>query len=346
MAPESVTIRDVARRAGVSVGTASLALNNRPHISEAKRRKVLQAVTDLGYLPNVIGKALNRCRCGIIGVVVPVASPPHFPTIVAGINAAAESQGKPIFVSYSQDRADIEARMLKIFQHLYVDGVVLAAAPGRENVSLVRSLMDSGMVIVQVERYLPDIRGDFVGSDNRATAYDCTRRLLEKGHRRVGCIMTTYAYSVNDERYTGYLGALQEAGIEPRPEWMLRLSREDWGADALQRIRRFLTAPEAPRAVLSCVSFAEPLLPQVLNEQGWLNGRDVDVVLFDADPAADLGGQPFTIVVQDRRGMGREAARVLLQRAQEADAQHRTDHRIELRLPCQETHLTPAIAQR
>ena len=342
MASGPVSIRDVARKAGVSVGTASLALNNRPYVSQQARQRVLDAVDELGYVPNLIGKALNRRKCGVIGVIVPVAVAPHFPTIVTGISERCEREGKTIFVSYSHDSAAVESRLLKMFRHLHVDGIILAAAPSRDNVGLVSSLMKEGTPIVQIERHLPGVAGDFVATDNRALAADHARRLIAKGHRRVGLVRSALDYSVNDERRAGYLDALSEAGIAPEPAWELRI--DPWRRQAVTlTIEQYLRDPSTPSAILWDMGFTETMA-RTLTAMEKVNGRDVDITVFDADPLQDLSGQSFVNAMQDGKSIGFEAVQLLRQRIDEqTTVARKTRPPVNLRIPGVEIRLVPMI---
>lgn len=337
MAGKSVNIRDVASRAGVSVGTASMTLNNRSGVSASTRQAVLDAARELGYVPNVVGKALNRKKCGAIGVVVPVAVPPLFPNIVDGINDFAESSGLPIFVSYSRDDTHIEHRMIQMFRHLHVDGLILAAVPSRDNLDAFRQIA-SERPIIQVERYVHGMPGHFVGSENINAAHEYTRQFLEAGHNKVGCVLGEASYSVNDERYMGYSAAMQEAGIQPSEDCILRLGK-DRGEETRQKIREYLTRPGAPRAILWCVTMTRRLA-EVLDEEGLTNGKNVDIILFDCDTVGDLRGMSFTNVVQDGFRIGREAARLCLEFSREDRDEESDQHRVEMRFPCKEQIVT------
>ncbi len=331
-----VNMRDVARITGYSLGTVSLALNNRPGVSADTRKRVLAAIDELGYIPSVLGKAINHKKCGVVGVVVPVAGDYPFPQLVTGINAAAEDNHQPIFVSYSQDNPTIEARAMKLLLQLHVDGLILAAAPGHANMTMVRRIIESGTPVVQVERYLPNVPGDFVGSDNQSAAHEYTRRLVEMGHRRIGMVYTDLIYSVNDERHLGYLGGLREAGLEPDPTWVLKIHPNP-PEEVPAQIRRYFTSPHRPTAMLWCATFL-PTLVQTLDQLNLVNRRDVEVVLFDADPSMDLGGQRFLNVMQDAQRIGRLGFDVLMEasRAEEKNMQH---GRVQNRLPCLERNI-------
>lgn len=331
-----VNIRDVAERANVSIGTVSLAINNRPGISEKTRDQVLRVVEEMGYVPSLIGRAINRCSAGVLGVLMPVAHSPLFGSMVAGINDESEDERKmPIFVSYSRDRAAVEARMLRIFSQMRIDGLLFAAAPDSDNIDLARELFpEHDVPVVQVERQAVGLASDFVGSENRHAAMSQTLRLLDAGYDGVGIVMTGHQLSTAEERYMGWRDALRQAGLEPREDWVCWLDRDET-IGSRTAFTRLLEDRGFPRAMIWCAGDTA-VVPHVLNATGRVNGQEIEVVLFDADPQADFAGQRFTHVEQDGYQIGRAAAKLLLQRCDEAAAGGAAaPSRREVRFPCQ-----------
>lgn len=337
-----LNMREVARHLGLSVTTVSFVLNNRPGIAQDTRARVMKAVEELGYTPSLVGKAINRKRSGVVGLVVPISAGGIFPGVIEGVNCAAEKKGQPIIVSYSQDRSNIEAKTLRMYSQLSVDGIIIATVPNGENDALLEQVYQGGTPLIQIERYRDGVPGPFVGSDNRGAAYAETRRLLAKGHRKVACVLGAVPHSVNDEHQLGYAAALREAGISPDPQWIRYLlmrsadympQNDQFKAD----IAAFLRDPEAPKAILWCLSGAQ-FLAQVMAELGVVNGKDVEIILFDTDTVTDLGGQRFINVVQDGESIGR-AAFDLLTRQTESPATETGSNRMEMRIPCKRMEL-------
>lgn len=332
-----INIRDVAKRANVSIGTVSLAVNNRPGISEKTRKQVLRVVEEMGYVPSLIGRAINRCTAGVIGVLMPVAHSPLFAPMVAGINDEAEDdRHMPIFVSFSQDRSAVEARMLRIFSQMRIDGLIFAAAPDSENISLTSQLFcEHDVPVVQIERQAVGLKADFVGSENRHAAFEQTLELLRGGHESVGCVMPGHYLSTVEERCMGWQDALRQQGIEIQPGWVRYLDGKQQPNSAAA-FGAMIEDEDFPDAMLWCAGDTA-VVPRVLNERRMVNGRDVDIVLFDADPSADFAGQQFTHVEQDGYQIGRAAAKLLLQRCDAVasqDSDKPTDSRRTLRFPC------------
>ena len=120
----SPTIRDVATRSGVGVGTVSRVINNSPQISEKTRKIVLDAIKELGYVPNVAGKRLSQNRSYVIAVIVPVIDHPFFSKLIAELELAADEKGYSLLVASSQHRIEKEHEILKRLAQNEADGAL------------------------------------------------------------------------------------------------------------------------------------------------------------------------------------------------------------------------------
>ena len=118
------TIKDVAIRSGVGVGTVSRVLNNSPQISEQTRKKVLKAIKELNYVPNVAGKRLSQNRSYVIAVIVPVINHPYFAKLIAELELAADAKGYSLLVASSQHRIEKEREILKRIAQNEADGAL------------------------------------------------------------------------------------------------------------------------------------------------------------------------------------------------------------------------------
>ena len=308
-----VNLRDIAQHTGLSLGLVSQVLNDRPGVSDASRKVVNQAIEQLGYVPNPLGKVFNRKKSGIAGVVLPIPHLDLFPKMVAGMSMVADEKKLPLLVSYTTDSASLESRTLKIFSFLNVNGIILAAVPGESNLQLIRHIMENETLVVQVERRIAGLAGDYVGSDHLSAGYDATRLLLDKGHQAIGWVAAAQDYAVIRERYEGYCRALGEAGLKPEPGWQATV-QTGIGSRMIGRIiEEVLRVPGRPRAFLWNLG-EEEFLTQALRELGWQNGKDCDIVLFDADRSTPFEGQSFINFHQDAFRIGREAMELLIQR--------------------------------
>jgi len=311
--PSAVTMRDVAEATGLSLGTISLTLNGKAGVSEATRQRVLDAVERMGYVRSPIGAITNRKASGLYGTLLPISTGWLFKRVSSGISLAAEVCDLPVFVHHTQLRPHFEARMLQIFTHLRMNGLLITAVPGDHNARSFERLSDAGWKMVQLERRAKGIRGPFIGSDNHAAARAMTQRLIAKGHRRIGVVHDQDRAGrslspADDERRAGYRAAMEAAGLAVDPGWSMTCDPADpEGAAPLA----WLKSGQRPDALLWCSNHRVHTLIEFLDATGRVNGRDTDVILFDPDIDWDYAGQVFTCVFQDGLEMGRRGFELL-----------------------------------
>lgn len=302
-----MNIREVARRLGVSTATVSFTLNNRPGVSDAVRKKVMETVREMGYVPNMVGKVINRKKTGIVGVIVPVSSGVLFPSIVDGISTAAEKSHTPIFVSYCQDNSQIELKMLRLFNQFLPDGLIIATVADFNNFDVFEDLARNDTPIVQVERRNPGIPGDYLGSQHAVVVEACIRELLDQGKRKIGLLQSGVKFTFNLELKKGWKKALNNAGITPDPHWLLEYP--PWEKDFRDVVSDYLTRKDGCDAVICCET--NPVFKDIFANQGLENGRDLDLIMFDGNPIDLPEGQTFVNYAQDGYALGRESFALL-----------------------------------
>jgi LacI family transcriptional regulator len=213
-----VTLKDVARRAGVHPGTASRALNTetRALVNGDTAARVLDAAEELGYRPNPIARGLKTSRSYTVGVLIPDLTNPLFPPIVRGIQDRLEEAAyTPLIANTDNDpdreRADIEAMRAR-----QVDGLITATA--RRDHGLPPDLERLALPVVLVNRRLEDGARPSVVADDRKGVGLAVEHLVSLGHRRIAHLAGPQELSTGHLRHEGFVEAMQAAGIEPDPD--------------------------------------------------------------------------------------------------------------------------------
>jgi LacI family transcriptional regulator len=311
-------MRDVARYAGVSVGTVSSTLSGRQPVAEDTRQRVLDAVGELGYQPNILAKSLALQRTYTIGVIAYGVGYYGPSQIVAGAEEAAKEAGYFVFLS------SIEADALAIGEHVQrlqgwqVDGVIVAVPETTDNGKLALPQSPNG-------RALPILFTDFsprpgclsVFMDQEKGSYLATAHLIGLGHRTVGTITGPLHYRGTQDRLTGWRKALGQSGIAPPDAW---IDVGTWSANSgyrgahalLERVPQ-LTAIFAHNDQMALGAI------HAITERGLRVPRDVAVVGFDNMPEAAHFIPPLTTVHQDVRELGRLAVRTLITHIEDGD---------------------------
>lgn len=306
----AVTLKDVARRAGVSYATVSRVLAGKPNIREATRRKVLAAVEDLGYTPNRTARSLQARKSQIIGVIVSDIRYDFFPPVVRGIEHVVSQQGYGIFLSNSDEDHAREERFARLLLEENVSGAIIA--PTSLESASIRSLEEAGIPVVTFDRHVDAPETDSVTIDNFESARRLTGHLLGQGYRRIGAAFGRPSATTATERLRGFRAAHHDLGLDPEPA-LVRVggpSRED----GMLHTRELLQRPDPPEAIFASNHLLATGAYEVIRALGLRIPRDIALVCFDDPPWASFVEPPITVVSQPTFDIGRTAATLLLER--------------------------------
>jgi LacI family transcriptional regulator len=325
----SVNIKDVARQAGVSVGTVSNVLNRPSAVRAVTRARVEAAIDELAFVPNASARRLVGGESRTIAYVVLDASNPFFTDVARGVDDVAAARGLSVFLCDSDQDADREERHLDRLTELRVRGVLITAVDDR-NRGLVR-LRQLGIPVVLVDR-VPgeDAEWCSVGVDDVAGGRMAAGHLLDLGHRSLCFVGGPENLPQVAQRCAGALEAAVAAGLEES-----RVRQLDTAgltiAEGRRAAERILGLPvlERPTAAFCANDLVAFGLAQCLLQHGVGVPEQMAVVGYDDIELAAAASVPLTSVAQPRTVMGRAAAELLLDEC--ATPGHR--HRQELFLP-------------
>jgi DNA-binding LacI/PurR family transcriptional regulator len=305
------TINDVARRASVSKGAVSFALNDRPGVADATRKRILRAARDLGWQPSAGARALSRARAGAFGLILrrdpaQLGADPFFVHFVAGVETVFGASGCALMLQMVGSATAEAAAYQEAAEARRVDGVFLLDLRRRDpRYGLVSSL---GLPALAVGTPIGRCPLPSLGSDDGAAIQAAVEHLLELGHRRIGYVGGAPGLVHSIARQAAYRRALDEAGLEPGPEM-----RGDFtGESGARATRRLLDLPEPPTAVIYANDLMAVAGLGAARERGLQLPRDLSVVGFDDIELAAHLSPPLTTIRQDPVPWGRAAAEVLL----------------------------------
>lgn len=197
-----VTMRDVAKKAGVSVATVSRVINNKGAISQETERWVMDAIEKLNYKPNEIARSLSNRKSKIIALIVPSINNPFFPKLVKAIEDEAQSKGYKIFLCNTDDSRERLVGYLESFRHNFVDGIIINSQNLLE--SDLKELKKHDIPIVTTDRSLPSNLLSSISVNNRYGGQLATRHLLEIGCERIGHLRGPEDIITANDRFWGY----------------------------------------------------------------------------------------------------------------------------------------------
>lgn len=307
MGKSAPTIEDVARRAFVSKTTVSHVINETRVVEPETKRRVLEAIAELGYRPNKVARSLTTKRTGNIGMVVSDASNQFFGEMLRGVEEVLKPANYAVIVCNTDEALDREEYYLDLLLSQRVDGII-AAATSQEWAVLTLAEVNH-TPIVFVDRRFEGMHGPYVGADNTNGAYQGTRYLIERGYREIGILAGFLRLSAMRERLQGFRLALGEAGLPLPDEWIVtsQLSHEDGRAAA----REILTLPHRPRALFVNNNLLALGALLAVKELDLRCPEDIALISFDDHPWAAVCAPPLTVVSQPARTIGCKAAEML-----------------------------------
>ncbi|NPV80580.1 MAG: LacI family DNA-binding transcriptional regulator [Firmicutes bacterium] len=306
----SVTIKDVAKLAGVSLSTASYVLNNKGAVSEKTRDKVLLAARKLNYKPNAIARSLVTGSSKTIGLLIPDISDPYFTEIVKGVEECANSNGYSVILCNTDRKLEKENQYFNILKEKRADGIILTGGAMNNDRHLLR-LEDDNIAVVVIGRHSLPFRAVVV--DNVMAAREVTEYLLGKGHRRIGFISGSLLSTTSQDRLEGYKQALAFHGV-PYDESLV--SEADFKVQGgMEAARRFFELPmeRRPTAVFAGNDQMAIGVMGAAREYGLRVPEDIAVVGFDDIPLASLVTPSLTTVRLPMYEMGYKAMELLLE---------------------------------
>ncbi|WP_438446124.1 LacI family DNA-binding transcriptional regulator [Gorillibacterium sp. sgz5001074] len=310
-----VTIYDVAKKANVSPMTVSRVINNSPLIKESTRLKVEAVIRELDYVPNKQARSLTSKETRLVSLVIPDISNPFFTNIARGAEDKALQLGYQLILANTDENADKEAQYMNMLMSTGVDGVLLVPAGGQSSVHL-RKLIKRRIPFVYVDRTVDSVPADSITGDNVSTTRCLANHLIGLGHSRIAFINGPGTLSNAREREQGFREALQLAGIEPNPHYLIETHFKQ---DNLQEIIAKLLSlqkGDRPTAILAANNFIGVNTLRALRTLGLRVPEDMAVTCFD-DPDIIPDYNPFlTVAKQPAYDMGYLGMQLLIERIQ------------------------------
>jgi LacI family transcriptional regulator len=313
MREPAVTLKDVARQAGVHPATASRALNleTRLLVSEVTATRVLAAAAELGYQPNAVARSLRTRRSNTVGVLVPDLTNPLFPPMVRGLADRLESHGYVALIGNTDGDDARERRVFEQMRARHVDGYVLATAHLHD--SLLDDATRSGLPVVLMNRVAANDDFPAVTVDNEAGVRLAVEYLVALGHRKIACIAGPLDVSTGLARYRGFQSAMADAGLD-MPGERLAFARSFSIDEGHRCARQILAADDGCTAVAAGNDMLAVGCYRALDEAGLSCPGDLSVVGFNDMPFIDMLRPPLTTVTFSHQEVGAQAADLLIER--------------------------------
>jgi DNA-binding LacI/PurR family transcriptional regulator len=309
------TLLDVASEAGVSLSTASRAINEHPDVSEATMERVLQVAANLGYYPSAQARSLIYGTSMIVGLVISDITNLFYPGLARAIEDGANAHGYSVILCDTEDRASRTRRYVERLLSFRVDGIIHASV-GLDEPAL-EAVTNAGIPLVFTNRRPRRIKGiDAVVPDYLNGGRQATQHLISQGRRKILHLAGPEFASSSHEITRGYGDVLREAGFGTDPDFILN---GDFTIESgIMRMRQVLDGGLMPDAILAANDYIALGAMEVLFERGLDVPGDVAVVGCDNTEVASLPTIQLSSIDLDIVGMGHRAWDLLYERIQGA----------------------------
>jgi len=308
-----ITIKDIAKKAGVSHATVSRALNGNTIIPESTAAGIRDLAQAMGYSPSAAARGLKTNRSHVIGVIVSHIDNPYFGEIVQGIEDAIQGTRYSLFFASSHLNPENEKNIVRAFAEHRVEGVIICSVTvgGQQ----AEALRQHGIPIVVINNQSPEKYSYSIAHDDLDGARQVTRHLIGLGHRRIAFLGNELAERINQERLAGFHMELKSAGIRPEPALVLRCGGSEI-ADGQAGMQQLLTHSPLPSAVFCFNDLMAIGALKALTQAGISVPGQVSLAGFDNIEYSAYTQPPLTTFDQPKRDIGSQAARLLLDRIQ------------------------------
>lgn len=311
-----VTIEDVARLAGVSNSTVSRVLNKKEYVKEDTRKKVFDAVAELGYKPSRIARSLRANVSQIIGLIISDIQNPFFTSLVRAVEDIAYKHNFSLLLCNTDEDPEKEKLYVELMLSERVSGVIIT--PTREYDCPVQKLLEMGVATVCVDRQVQDCETDSVVSDNVESSFKLVEHLIANGHRRIGALLGPSEITTFRERLLGYKNAHKKYGLAIDSHLIEQgIPKEMEGYELANQL---LGLSDRPTAIIAGNNLmALGAIHAIKNNKLSLPG-DISLVSFDDREWAQLITPTITVASQPTYEMGRQAAELVMRRLENDDS--------------------------
>ena len=307
----SVTIKDVAKRANVSISTVSRVLNHNYPVSKEARERVEQAIKECGYTMNALAGGLRSNNSKLIAVAIPGVAHSSFMELVRGLQKETDRRDCTLVIVDTGENEEVEKKVLENLLMWRISGLVIA--PSCKRPLVVKEMLRQGIKVVVVDRDIRKyVETDCVLWENYETARRVIRYFLEMGHRKIALVCAQNKFTLGVDRVRGYLDELEVAGIIPPDEYYI--NRNSNYEEAYETAKRMMTSDNPPTAYLANSYFCTRGIIKAACELNLKIPDDISVISFSKFETNDYMTPKITTVEQNVCEMGEMAGRLLFER--------------------------------
>ncbi|MBN8858366.1 MAG: LacI family DNA-binding transcriptional regulator [Sphingobacteriales bacterium] len=316
----AVTIKDIAKRLGISASTVSRALRGSTEINDETKKLVQELAKELNYTPNPIALSLKEKKTKVLGVIVPEIANYFCSAVIAGIEDYAYAKGYHVIIFQSHEKYDREIMNIRLLQSRRIDGLIISVSNETKNGKHIQEVIDTGIPVVMFDRICNEVDTPRVVTDDEGGAYLATCHLIEQGYTKIAHVSMATHLSVTKNRMKGYMEALKEHGIPFQKKWIVSC---DFNAKNIKKtVEKLFKSDPKPDAILAAAERIAIRSFEVLKEMKLRIPEDVALAGFFDNPVSRFIDPPLTSIHQPTFDIGQSAVRLLIEMIESNSLQH------------------------
>ncbi|WP_078382060.1 LacI family DNA-binding transcriptional regulator [Sutcliffiella halmapala] len=307
---KKVTMQDVAKKANVSKSTVSQFINCRyEYMAEDTKKRIEQAIYELGYIPNQIAKSLKQKKTSTIGVIVANILHMFSTEIIRSIEDVCENNDFHLFVCNADDDPKKERSYIEMLMAKQVDGLIIFPTSG--NADLYEKIKKSNFPIVFLDRKMDPPIYPILMLDNEKAAQLAVDPIIQSGKTKIGLVSTSVTRGITPrmERIAGFEKVLVNNGLPLNKDWIITADRHE----IVDRLEKVWEGEDRPSAFFATNDLSLIELLKFLKAKNLRIPEDVSVTAIDDSPFLDFSTPPITVVKQPTFEMGKDAAIKILE---------------------------------
>lgn len=305
-----ITIKDVAKDAGVSIATVSKVINQKGYIGQDTFKKVSASIERLGYKVNANAQSLKSSKSNKVGVLISDISNYYLMSIAKEVEKTIRSLGLHMILMSHNDEKEIEEASLQILLEQQIAALVIIPTGG--NAATLASFQKANIPVIAIDRQVDGLETDLIVDDNFNGSYDSIRYLKELGHQRIGLIYGHRLNSIGRDRYQGAMKAIHDFHLDIDPLLIRETNfvEETAYRDTIELLR----LPNPPTAIYSCNNTMTIGVIRAIKEQAMKVPDDISVIAFGDKKQWKLITPKMTLMTQPLNRIGIETAVLLKNR--------------------------------
>ncbi|MCC8027507.1 MAG: LacI family transcriptional regulator [Clostridium sp.] len=319
-----MNIKDIAVLAGVSKSTVSRVINHADNVDEKTRQQVLKVVEEYDFLPSAMARGLSSKGNNVIGLILPDVDNAFFGQVTQGINEVLLDSQYTMILCCTGNNPDYELRALQTLRQQRVKGILATTSAGfcnvKEAAKIKQAIENISVPVVLIDRAVKGTTWNGVYSDNTNGAYAATSALIEAGFREIGAFISDMPLSLGQERYSGFLQAIKDYRLEPKPELIHLYDSPASSQVIYKETCRLIEANSLPEAVFLGNNIITNGFYKAILEKGIAPGKDIHCIGFDYSEILDIIHIPFSYLERNCKLMGQTAMKLLLKSFEEPSA--------------------------